>query len=586
MGDIPERLASAATPDEASEFLELLFARRAFLSVARPLFGVLEADGETIAWHAGGTDFWDLFASPLPDTLGGVLGRLGISDGDAMALKEAMDELHEGESADFPRRLNGRDGRVFSMIFRRRFARDGGVVQFTINDGTRFADAERTVQNLARRILEETRATDEAGWSLARRLDLLEDDFETLASLTDDEAVAEHTSRMTAVLDEAVARSVALLREFENLEEAHTPLEPALLPPPLPAIDDWSRLRERIKALAMGDEALSEKETRDLELSSSFARNAIPLMALGDERGTALALNGARAGRRYETVADLVLGLEVEENSRRTAQEFFEGLAGERGKPGCAVFAMGDRNIEAWGQTLNCGGWQALLVPAVTETVDVRGLFHGFKNLLLHLQVLHVVKTVKDVDEVRPGLADTFDWIFTRLGTLRNIAEGEMPVIAREPETVAQWLVQAPGVGQEFGGGVDISIDRALDDLPFPSIPGEMEDALAELVRNAFQSGASKVDIRARVHHGDHLEIAISDDGKGMSGEKLAQVRYTLAAHVYDPTLSTRDEGTGNGLLGAAAAVERHVDGRILVDNNPEGRGTRVTVAMKIPARG
>jgi len=68
----------------------------------------------------------------------------------------------------------------------------------------------------------------------------------------------------------------------------------------------------------------------------------------------------------------------------------------------------------------------------------------------------------------------------------------------------------------------------------------------------------------------------------------LAQLRDVLHSGNYDASLSTRKDGTGNGLLSAANAVTRFVDGRISVNHASAdavagARGVEFKISLKIP---
>jgi two-component system sensor kinase FixL len=61
------------------------------------------------------------------------------------------------------------------------------------------------------------------------------------------------------------------------------------------------------------------------------------------------------------------------------------------------------------------------------------------------------------------------------------------------------------------------------------------------------------------------VEVAISDRGHGIPGEKLTQI--------FKPFLTTKSEGLGMGLAISKTIVESH-GGRIWAENNPGGGAT------------
>lgn len=90
---------------------------------------------------------------------------------------------------------------------------------------------------------------------------------------------------------------------------------------------------------------------------------------------------------------------------------------------------------------------------------------------------------------------------------------------------------------------VELSIDVS-DGLLCDSYPGPLGQILANLINNAvvhaFDSGMpGKILVHARAR-GDHVEIAVSDDGKGIPTEHIGRI--------YDPFFTTRLGQGGSGL--------------------------------------
>ena len=69
----------------------------------------------------------------------------------------------------------------------------------------------------------------------------------------------------------------------------------------------------------------------------------------------------------------------------------------------------------------------------------------------------------------------------------------------------------------------------------------------------------------------ERLEIAVSDDGPGLSDEERQRI--------YDPFFTTKENGAGLGLALVKRFVEE-ADGRIRCESN----GTRTTFCISIPA--
>jgi signal transduction histidine kinase len=101
--------------------------------------------------------------------------------------------------------------------------------------------------------------------------------------------------------------------------------------------------------------------------------------------------------------------------------------------------------------------------------------------------------------------------------------------------------------------------------------PTRLRDALLNLVANAIEAtgpgGEVEVEVRAVA---DGAEVLIRDTGRGMGSEVLRRLGT--------PFFTTRDDGTGLGVVLARAAVAQH-GGSMRYESEP-GRGTRVTLTL------
>lgn len=85
---------------------------------------------------------------------------------------------------------------------------------------------------------------------------------------------------------------------------------------------------------------------------------------------------------------------------------------------------------------------------------------------------------------------------------------------------------------------------------------------LANLLRNSTEAGATNVDIEVSVEQ-DDLSIVVSDDGRGVDSE--------VAAHAFEPFVSSKDRGQGLGLA-LVARVLSFLGGSIeLVEDDTPG---------------
>jgi signal transduction histidine kinase len=124
------------------------------------------------------------------------------------------------------------------------------------------------------------------------------------------------------------------------------------------------------------------------------------------------------------------------------------------------------------------------------------------------------------------------------------------------------------------GGAVHFSVEPAS--LELMADPGQLEQALINLLKNAFEATAGNDGkagnawVTARLVRGARLRIEVSDDGPG--------VPEGLAAHIFTPFFTTKKQGGGIGL-----AMVRHLvlENRGTVRHaRPVGRGARFVITF------
>jgi PAS domain S-box-containing protein len=169
--------------------------------------------------------------------------------------------------------------------------------------------------------------------------------------------------------------------------------------------------------------------------------------------------------------------------------------------------------------------------------------------------------------------ADRITGLIGQLLSFARAREQAMESLAlHEPLTQALRLLET-----RFKREAITTIVEVPADLPLVwGIAHQIEQVFLNLLVNAWHaiSGGGTVTIRAGVDHGQHVWIAFSDTGVGMSEATMARA--------FEPFYSTKeDSGTGLGLTMCQQIVENH-HGRIYLESAP-GAGTTVTVVL-LPA--
>ena len=98
-----------------------------------------------------------------------------------------------------------------------------------------------------------------------------------------------------------------------------------------------------------------------------------------------------------------------------------------------------------------------------------------------------------------------------------------------------------------------------------------LEAALTNLVNNAREHGASRIDVRAEIH-GDDVEVWVEDDGTGISDGNQGRI--------FEPFFTTRRDDGGTGLgLAISRSLLRAAGGKIELVPSETGAAFRITLS-------
>lgn len=118
---------------------------------------------------------------------------------------------------------------------------------------------------------------------------------------------------------------------------------------------------------------------------------------------------------------------------------------------------------------------------------------------------------------------------------------------------------------------IEIGREYAFERMEVRIDPEKFQQVFLNLIFNAIQAieGRGKVTIRAEFDERDFLRVSVIDDGKGIPKD--------IAAKIFNPFFTTKEQGTGLGLAIVQRIVALH-GGTITVDSEP-GR-TRFLLCM------
>ncbi|WP_075794006.1 sensor histidine kinase [Massilia putida] len=216
----------------------------------------------------------------------------------------------------------------------------------------------------------------------------------------------------------------------------------------------------------------------------------------------------------------------------------------------------------------------------------VHVLTHEIMNSLT--PVASLSRTARDlVEEARPALpADVAADLGTALDAIGRRADSLADFVASyrslsnlpaaRPERVLLTALFArldALVGPAWrarGGDVEFSVEPAS--LELMADPGQLEQALINLLKNAFEAtgAGGRARVGARLVRGARLRIEVDDDGPG--------VPDALAAHIFTPFFTTRKQGGGIGLAMVRQLV--HGNGGTVRYARPVSRGARFVITF------
>ena len=107
-----------------------------------------------------------------------------------------------------------------------------------------------------------------------------------------------------------------------------------------------------------------------------------------------------------------------------------------------------------------------------------------------------------------------------------------------------------------------------------------LELVLRNLVSNALKYSSVKGEITvAAVNAGDKVIISVTDNGIGMSAEKMKRFNSAVMEQAETTLGTAKEKGTGLGLL-LCKTFSRLMHGNISVGPNPSGQGCRFELIL------
>src|SRR2546421_4244339 len=216
-------------------------------------------------------------------------------------------------------------------------------------------------------------------------------------------------------------------------------------------------------------------------------------------------------------------------------------------------------------------------------TLLAAGVAHGLGNPLnslnIHLQLMErQARKLKGQDrdqlqtliEICRGAINRLDSIVSQF--LRAIRPSRPQL---QPENINAIVEEAVRFFSAEIEARDIVVETELrSDLPSLQLDrDQMKQAFYNVIKNSFEAMKRRGILRIRTDMDEsHIRVSFIDTGGGMSAEKLS--------HVFEPYYTTKESGTGLGLLIVRRIVREH--GGELAIESTEGKGLTFTIRLPL----
>jgi two-component system, NtrC family, nitrogen regulation sensor histidine kinase NtrY len=117
--------------------------------------------------------------------------------------------------------------------------------------------------------------------------------------------------------------------------------------------------------------------------------------------------------------------------------------------------------------------------------------------------------------------------------------------------------------------GVVWQVDAPANPVMGLARDDELREVLLNVLENARQAGANRIDVTVRPQDG-HVNVTVRDDGDGITSEDLERI--------FEPRFSTRTSGSGLGLAISRNMVEAW-GGRMFAER-ADGKGTVMHISL------
>lgn len=202
------------------------------------------------------------------------------------------------------------------------------------------------------------------------------------------------------------------------------------------------------------------------------------------------------------------------------------------------------------------------------------GVAHEIRNPLTALRGFVQLLQQNDLKQ-----AHYYNIMLNELDRINNIV-GELLVLAKPQQLVFEQgdinhiLEDVMALLEPQANFYGIEMSLQTEELPFIACEGnQLKQLFINLIKNAFEAGASKVDVKLAKKDDQYVSIQVKDNGCGIPDDRMK--------NLGEPFFSYKEKGTGLGLTVSYRIVESHGGKIQFTSKMNEGTAAEVLLPLK-----